>query len=80
MKKVLFILTTVICMFFCISVHAEDNVMKISMDGTVKQAKEIGGGKGISFTLPELDDADYYIIIRHYKEITLLCRIVKRYG
>ena len=61
MKKVLFILTTVICMFFCISVHAEDNVMKISMDGTVKQAKEIGGGKGISFTLPELDDSDYYI-------------------
>ena len=61
MKKVLFILTTVICMFFCISVHAEGNVMKISMDGTVKQAKEIGGGKGISFTLPELDEADYYI-------------------
>ena len=61
MKKVLFILATVICMFLCVNVHAEDNVMKISMGGTVKQAKEIGSGKGISFTLPELDEADYYI-------------------
>ena len=37
------------------------DVMKISMDGEVKPAKEIGTGKGIAFTLPELDDDEYYI-------------------
>ncbi len=37
------------------------DIMKISMDGEVKPAKEIGTGKGIAFTLPELENDEYYI-------------------
>ena len=43
-----------------VNVNAAD-VMKISMNGEVKMAKEIGTGKGISFSLSELDDSEYYI-------------------
>ena len=43
-----------------VNVNAAD-VMKIAMNGEVKPAKEIGTGKGISFSLSELDDSEYYI-------------------
>jgi hypothetical protein len=35
--------------------------MKISMDGVVKRAKEIGSGNGIEITLPELSDSKFNI-------------------
>ena len=34
----------------------ESTPVKISQNGTVKPAKDIGTGKGIAFTLPSLDD------------------------
>ena len=45
---------------FGLTVHAADT-MKIRMNGEVKEAKEIGTGKGISFTLPDLTDKKFVI-------------------
>lgn len=47
-------------MLLSVNASAAD-VMKISMNGEVKAAKEIGTGKGISFSLSDLDDSEYYI-------------------
>lgn len=52
---------TVLIMAFSINVYAEENIIKISMDSNVKPAKEIGSGKGISFTLPDIESDDYFI-------------------
>lgn len=61
MKRI-FVAIAVIClMLTCISVFAQDDVMKISMSGDTIKAKDIGTGKGVSFTLPELDNDDFYI-------------------
>ena len=54
MKRVFLLLV------FC-SVCAHAETMKIAMDGEVKQAKEIGTGKGVTFTLPELESNDFFI-------------------
>lgn len=41
---------------FCFGLTAyADETMKISMTGEVKEAKTIGSGKGISFSLPDVD-------------------------
>jgi len=48
-----------VCSSMCVS--AQNNVMKISMSGETKLAKEIGNGKGITFTLPDLDSDEFYI-------------------
>lgn len=61
MKKII-VIAMLLCVFaFGITASAEENVIKISMDGETKVAKDIGNGKGISFTLPELDSDDFYI-------------------
>lgn len=61
MKKIV-IIAMLICIFALgITASAEDDVIKISMGGETKLAKDIGNGKGISFTLPELDSDDFYI-------------------
>lgn len=39
----------------------EYKTIKISYEGEVKQAKEIGEGKGINIVLPELDNEQFYI-------------------
>lgn len=48
-------------MLFCTAVCAEDDVMKISMSGDTLKAKDIGTGKGITFTLPELENDEFHI-------------------
>jgi len=54
----------VVLLFLGITAYADDfvqegTVIKISMNGTVKRAKEIGSGNGIEFTLPELSDSKF---------------------
>lgn len=61
MKRIICVLTLIFGILFCINAYAAEDVMKIAMDGDVKYAKEIGTGKGISFTLPELNEKDYVI-------------------
>ncbi|GEM_PF-4116278 len=61
MKKCVFALCILICLFSVTAVHAEDTAMKLEMNGEVKPAKDIGTGKGVYFTLPDLDDPDFYI-------------------
>lgn len=62
MAKLKFILLTMLIFILPTVVHAEtDNVMKISYNGEVKVAKDIGAGKGINVVLPELDDENFYI-------------------
>ena len=56
MKKIIFILTFVLSLLLCTVAYADNECMKISMGGEVKQAKDIGTGKGISFTLPDLEN------------------------
>ena len=48
-------------MLSCVSVFAQSDTMKISMSGDTIRAKDIGTGKGITFTLPELENDDFYI-------------------
>ena len=72
MFKRLFILISVVAMLG-INATATD-VMKIAMNGEVKVAKEIGTGKGITFSLSELEDPEYYI---NSIELAVL---EKRYG
>ena len=45
----------------CITVFAQDDIMKIAMSGNTITAKDIGTGKGVSFTLPELENDEFYI-------------------
>ena len=59
MFKKIFVLMSAVFLL-SVNVNAAD-VMKIAMNGEVKPAKEIGTGKGISFSLSELDDDEYYI-------------------
>ena len=59
MLKKIFVLMSAVFLLSA-NVNAAD-VMKISMNGEVKVAKEIGTGKGISFSLSDLDDSEYYI-------------------
>ena len=59
MFKKIFVLMSAVFLL-SVNVNAAD-VMKIAMNGEVKPAKEIGTGKGISFSLSELDDSEYYI-------------------
>ena len=55
-------IAVIVSAFLILSVNASaSDIMKISMNGEVKVAKEIGTGKGIAFTLPELQDDEYYI-------------------
>jgi len=61
MKKIIIAIAVMCLMLTCISVFAQDDVMKISMSGDTVTAKDIGTGKGISFTLPELDTDEFYI-------------------
>lgn len=59
MKKILLLLMTVI-MCLVVPCYAQD-IMKISMNGEVKRAKELGSGNGISFTLPDLGSNRFII-------------------
>ncbi len=61
MKRIILMLTLVLSLCIGISVYADEGIMKIAMDGEVKLAKDINSGKGISFTLPEYEDKNYYI-------------------
>lgn len=61
MKRIVMLAVTIMCLCIGISVNAEGECMKISMNGEVKIAKDIASGKGISFTLPELDDDKFFI-------------------
>lgn len=57
----------IICMGICCSLmlcthsFAAEETMKISYGGEVKAAKDIASGKGISFSLPQLDNDSFYI-------------------
>lgn len=61
-----------------ITVFAQDDIMKIAMSGNTITAKDIGTGKGVSFTLPELENDEFYIyarrIINHGKQDLRNCR------
>lgn len=57
-KKAIVLLSAVLML--SVNASAAD-IMKIAMNGEVKLAKEIGTGKGIAFTLPKLEDHEYYI-------------------
>ena len=59
MKRILVLAAFLVTVIFCVSVNADE--MKIAMDGEVKLAKEIGTGKGITFTLPDLENDEYFI-------------------
>lgn len=58
-KRILVLAAFLVTVIFCVSVNADE--MKIAMDGEVKLAKEIGTGKGITFTLPDLENDEYFI-------------------
>ena len=52
----------VILSLMCLTCYAETNgAVKISFGGDVKEAKEVADGKGVSFSLPELADNEFYI-------------------
>lgn len=61
MKKIISAIIVLLCCFLVTGAKAEGEIFKISSNGEVKQAKDIGSGYGIAFTLPELDAEDYYI-------------------
>lgn len=61
MKKKILAIAVVCLMMTCVSVFAQDDVMKISMAGDTVKAKDIGTGKGVTFTLPELKSEEFYI-------------------
>ena len=61
MKKAVTIAVFLLALMCSISVLADEDAMKISLGGIVKPAKEIGTGKGITFTLPELGSNEFYI-------------------
>lgn len=61
MKKIIKAIVILCLMLTCVSAFAQEDVMKISMSGNTIKAKDIGTGKGVTFTLPELEDDDFYI-------------------
>ena len=61
LKRIIKVIVFVCLIFSCIFVYAQNDVMKISMSGNTALAKDIGMGKGITFTLPELESDDFYI-------------------
>ena len=61
MKKILLLIIGVFVCLSCIMVSAESDIMKISMSGETKLAKDVGAGKGITFTLPDIEDDEFYI-------------------
>ena len=61
MKKALILAILLLVSITVFTAYASDGTMKIAMDGEVKKAKDIGTGKGITFTLPELENDDFYI-------------------
>ena len=61
MKRIAIIATVIFISLFISGAKAENECFKISQDGEVKHAKEIGSGYGISFTLPEFDSDEYYL-------------------
>ena len=61
MKKAVIIAVFLLVFTCSVSVFADGGGMKIAMNTEVKPAKEIGTGKGISFTLPDLDSNEFYI-------------------
>ncbi|MDD4698785.1 MAG: Ig-like domain-containing protein [Oscillospiraceae bacterium] len=60
LKKVIFLLVFTLTAVLGITANADD-VIKISMDETVKKANNIGTGYGIEFILPDLDDNKFLI-------------------
>ena len=61
MKRLIIPIVFVFILMLGITASAEDVTMKIAMSGETKYAKDVGTGKGISFTLPELDTDEFYI-------------------
>ena len=62
MKKIIAFAAWVILSLMCLTCYAETNgAVKISFGSDVKEAKEVADGKGVSFSLPELADNDFYI-------------------
>lgn len=75
MKRVIIAVVSLCLLLSCITVFAQDDIMKISMSGNTLAAKDIGTGKGVSFTLPELENDEFYIYAielavfeKHYEE------------
>lgn len=61
MKKIILVTVFICLILVSVSVCAADDVMKISMAGNTLKAKDIGLGKGVTFTLPELENNEFYI-------------------
>lgn len=63
MKKYYYIICMMLfaCFLFGTSVSGSEDTVKIAMNGTVKQAKDIGSGKGIGFILQEPEDKNFYL-------------------
>ena len=61
MKKVIKAIVFLCLILTCASAFAQEDIMKISMSGTTIKAKDIGTGKGVTFTLPELENDEFYI-------------------
>ena len=75
MKRVIIAIVSLCILLSCITVFAQNDIMKISMSGNTLAAKDIGTGKGVSFTLPELENDEFYIYAielavfeKHYEE------------
>lgn len=61
MKRVIMTIVFLCLLMSCVTVFAQDDIMKIAMSGNTTIAKDIGAGKGVSFTLPELGNDEFYI-------------------
>lgn len=61
MRKIVVAIVLLCLTMSCIAVSANSNIMKVSMSGETILAKDVGTGKGITFTLPELDNDNFYI-------------------
>ena len=62
MKKFSLFLLITLSLVISHTAYAEEyKTMKISYEGEVKQAKDIGEGKGINIVLPELENESFYI-------------------
>jgi len=75
LKRVIIAIVSLCLLLSCITVFAQEDIMKISMSGNTLTAKDIGTGKGVSFTLPELENDEFYIYAielavfeKHYEE------------
>lgn len=61
MRKIVVAIVFMCLTMSCIAVSANSDIMKVSMSGETILAKDVGTGKGITFTLPELDNDNFYI-------------------